>query len=130
MSNDAIIHQAPLLAALEVLKKTSPEQLRHKSLLLTGYLEHLLDTVIGKDYIQIITPRNPAERGAQLSFRIIAGKCMNQEKSPAQMVHDLLHDIGIGVEKRDDVVRAAPVPLYNTFTEVHKFVMALEKVVV
>lgn len=126
MSNDAIYHQAPLIASLNVFEKTTIQQMRHKSLLLTGYLEYLLDTILGNQ-IHIITPRDPKQRGAQISFQIQSNKFANP-KEAAKQIHDILHTQWFGVEQRDDVIRVAPVPLYNTFQEIRTFVFALKGV--
>ena len=91
--------------------------LRQKSLKLTAYLEYLLlkDTTDEKRQFQIITPSDPHARGAQLSLLLKPGLL--------HKVAQRLQDNGIICDKREpDVVRVAPVPLYNTFSEVWKFV--------
>lgn len=91
--------------------------LRQKSLKLTAYLEHLLlrDTTDDDRQFQIITPSDPNARGAQLSVLLKPG-----------LLHKVaarLQDAGIICDKREPgVVRVAPVPLYNTFSEVWEFV--------
>lgn len=96
--------------------------LRTKSMVLTKYLEDLLLqpslTTEGSQSPQpyeIITPSDPAERGAQLSVRLRPGFL--------ESVMRLLAHAGVVVdERKPDVVRIAPAPLYNTFTEVWDFV--------
>lgn len=91
--------------------------LRQKSLKLTAYLEFLLlnDTTDKTRQFTIITPSDPFARGAQLSLLLKPGLL--------HKVAQRLQDNGIICDKREpDVVRAAPVPLYNTFSEVWKFV--------
>lgn len=91
--------------------------LRAKSLKLTAYLEYLLlkDTTDEDRQFTIITPSDHHARGAQLSLLLKPG-----------LLHKLaqrLKDAGIICDKREpDVVRVAPVPLYNTFSEVYTFV--------
>lgn len=91
--------------------------LRQKSIKLTAYLEYLLlkDTSAETRQFEIITPSDPQTRGAQLSLLLKPGLL--------QKVSQRLQDAGIICDKREPgVVRAAPVPLYNTFTEVWMFV--------
>ena len=91
--------------------------LRQKSLKLTAYLEYLLlkDTTDENRQFQIITPSDPNARGAQLSLLLKPGLL--------QGVAQRLQDAGIICDKREPgVVRLAPVPLYNTFSEVWQFV--------
>ncbi len=69
VSNPSIFASAPLVASLALFQEAGIERLREKSLELTGYLEFLLDQL--GTAIQLITPRDPAARGCQLSFRIV-----------------------------------------------------------
>jgi kynureninase len=79
---------------------------------LTGYLESLINA-IGDERILIITPTDPAQRGCQLSIRV-----KNAEKS----LFDLITTRGVFADWREpDVIRVAPVPLYNSFTDVFRF---------
>lgn len=87
---------------------------------LTGFLESLLCDFdpMGKWY-RIITPGNPAERGCQLSILI---------KSNGKAVFNRISKAGVYVDWREpDVIRVAPVPLYNTFEEVFRFVEIFKK---
>ena len=95
--------------------------IRTKSMAMTAYLENLLLKPPSADryYIkhlpyQIITPSNPEERGAQLSVRL--------EPGLLESVLRFLENEGVVVdERRPDVIRVAPAPLFNTFTEVWDF---------
>lgn len=92
-------------------------ELRQKSVQLTGYLEYLLlkDTTDDTRPFRIITPSNPKERGAQLSLLLKPGLL--------QKVASRLQEAAIVCDKREPgVVRVAPAPLYNTFSEVWLFV--------
>lgn len=94
--------------------------LRSKSVKLTAYLEYLLlkDTTDETRPFEIITPSNPQARGAQLSLLLKPGLL--------QKVSQRLQDAGIVCDKREPgVIRVAPTPLYNTFTEVWTFVEQL-----
>jgi kynureninase len=113
VSNPSIFASAPLLASLALFQEAGVERLREKSLELTGYFEYLLDRLTPD--VQLITPRDPSARGCQLSFRISgAGR-------GAQVFHWLTEN-GVACDWREpDVIRAAPVPLYNSFEDVFRF---------
>jgi kynureninase len=73
-----------------------------------------------RDALTILTPAEPAARGAQLSLRL------HRNAAEARRVHALLAQSGFVCDWREpDVIRVAPVPLYNTFEEVWEFVEAL-----
>lgn len=96
-------------------------ELRRKSVQLTAYLEYLLlkDTTDDKRQFQIITPSDPQARGAQLSLLLKPGLL--------HKVSQRLQEAGIICDKREPgVIRVAPVPLYNTFSEVWTFVDQLK----
>jgi len=91
--------------------------LRQKSLRLTAYLEQLLtaEELVGSSPpYTIISPRDPVARGAQLSIRLEAGLLTT--------VLECLEEDGVVIdERKPDVIRVAPTPLYNSFTDVYKF---------
>ena len=112
LSNPSILSAAALRASLEIFDEATIKRLRAKSELLTGYLEFLLDKDISKKF-SIITPRDSANRGAQLSLRVA---------EDGRAVCDALAKDGIICDWREpDILRVAPVPLYNTFSDVHTF---------
>jgi kynureninase len=116
LSNPSILSMAALRASLEIFDEVGMERLRAKSELLTGYLEFLL----GQDHserLSIITPRNPAHRGAQLSLRL---------PRHGRAICDALAAQGVFCDCREpDIMRVAPVPLYNSFSDVFMFVERL-----
>jgi len=117
VSNFPVLSGAAHLASLEVFSKTSMKALRKKSLMLTGYAEFLLNELNedGK-YFKIITP---PDRGCQLSILM---------KNNGKKIFDRLTKAGVIADWREpDVIRIAPVPLYNTFEEVWKFAQAFKK---
>ncbi len=117
-SNPPILAMAPVKASMEMFDEVGLEALREKSKQLTGYLESLLDR-LGSDPFEILTPRDPDARGCQLSLRI----------PNARKVCSGLSERGVVVDFREpDVIRAAPVPLYNTFEDAWVFVDELSKV--
>lgn len=106
-------------ASLELFNQTSMAEIREKSLNLTGYLEHLLlhyrqSESSEKKPFSIITPSNPAERGAQLSIRLRPGLLDS-------VLESLDENAVIIDERKPDVIRVAPAPLYNTYVEVWQF---------
>jgi len=116
VSNPSVVDLASLCGSLSVFNQTSMADIRKKSVNLTAYLEHLLLSGSGvKKAFRIITPSDPEARGTQLSVLLQPGRM--------EILSDLLEDAGIVVDKRKpDVIRVAPVPMYNTYEEVWKFV--------
>ena len=121
LSNPPILSLAAIRASLDVFMEAGGmEPLREKSLRLTGYLEWLLQREIGNS-VEILTPADPRRRGCQLSIRV---------KAPAsgsgRTVLEKLEAAGVTCDWREpDVIRVAPVPLYNQYEEVHRFVETL-----
>jgi kynureninase len=119
VSNPPILALAPLRASLALFEEAGLEALRRKSARLTGYLESLIDRV-GGGWLDLVTPRDPARRGCQLSLRV--------RGASAEQVVAELDRRGFVTDFRDpDVIRVAPVPLYNSFHEVWQFGRALEE---
>lgn len=115
LGNPSVLAITALLASLEVFGLTSMASIRAQSMALTGYLEDLLLENSQEEPYKIITPSSPVERGAQLSLRL----------KPKLLVGVMkyLEDSGVVVdERKPDVVRVAPVPLYNSFCDVWDFV--------
>lgn len=119
LSNAPIFQLAALEGSLKLFEEAGMEALRKKSLQLTSYLEYLLYQ-LPHDQFEIITPSNPSARGCQLSIRI---------KNSSPDLYEKLTNRGIVTDWRDpDVIRAAPVPLYNTYLEVFEFVRNLREI--
>jgi kynureninase len=113
LSNPSIISLAALRASMEIFQDAGMERLREKSVSLTGYLEFLLDKQKSPGF-SIITPGEKERRGAQLSIRIRQG---------GRALCDRLAQEGIvGDWREPDILRVAPVPLYNTYHDVFRFV--------
>lgn len=112
ISNPPIFQMAALRASLAIFHEAGMPALRTKSEKLTGYLESLLDA-LGDDRIEVITPRDPAQRGCQLSIRVRGGD---------RSLHERISARGVVTDWREpDVIRVAPVPLYNSFEDVYRF---------
>lgn len=120
LSNVPVFQGAAHLASLEIFQKAGMKSLRAKSVALTGYMEFLLREIdpLG-ELFTILTPSNPKERGCQLSIYM---------KKDGKKVFDKITKAGIIADWREpDVIRVAPVPLYNTFEEVFTFASVLRK---
>jgi len=119
LSNPPILSLAAIRASLDVFMEAGGmEPLREKSLRLTAYLEWLLAREIG-DSVEILTPEDPVRRGCQLSLRV-------KSYGSGRTVLEKLEASGVTCDWRDpDVIRVAPVPLYNRYEEVHRFVEIL-----
>jgi kynureninase len=116
VSNPPIFSLVPLRSALDLFDRAGIAALRTKSERLTGYLEYLLER-IPRNRFEIITPRDPARRGCQLS--IVA-------KDRPREVFTALERAGVVCDFREpDVIRVAPMPFYNTFHEIWRFARLL-----
>jgi kynureninase len=124
LSNPSALDLAAVVASLQIFNETSISDLRSRSLRLTRFLELLLDDINDKDHdFTIITPRNPAARGAQISIRLKAGFL--------DPVLEHLDEHGVVIdERKPDVIRVAPAPLYNTFADVFDFCEILRSALV
>ena len=94
------------------------KEIRKKSMQITDFLENLLlqpPTSGGKNPYWIITPSNPAQRGAQLSVQLEPGLLDG-------VLHELEEAGAVVDERKPDVIRVAPVPLYNSYKDVWDFV--------
>jgi len=118
MSNETVLSMAALKASLEIFEEVGMKAIVRKSRLLTRYLEFLIEE-LKSDRIQIITPKQTDARGAQLSIRVI-----QSDKSLFRAISDK----GVIADWREpDVIRIAPTPLYNNFSDVFNFVQILKE---
>ena len=119
LSNPPILALVPLRISLDLFHEAGMGRLRAKSERLTGYLEWLVDTQL-QGVLDVVTPREPERRGAQLSIRVCAGR----EQGRALFEH--LIDIGIiGDWREPDVIRISPAPMYNRYRDCLDFVQAV-----
>jgi kynureninase len=112
LSNPPIMALAPLRASMDFFAEAGMDRLRAKSRILTGYMEFLLRAKDSMDY-SIITPRDPEQRGAQLSIRLSKGR---------RVCDRLIADGVIADWREPDIYRVAAVPLYNSYKDVYRFV--------
>lgn len=118
LSNPPVLCIAALRGSTDMFKQATMPALREKSVKLTAYLETLIDREL-PDRVSIITPRNPAERGAALSLVF---------KDDVEKVHNAISKKGVICDlRKPDVMRIAPVPMYNSYRDVYDFVMLLKK---
>lgn len=120
LSNPSVLDITSLCASLEVFGEAGGVRtLREKSLRLTGFLEELLGGMGAEDreMFRVVTPRDPGQRGAQLSIMLAEGllEGVMRELEARAVIVD---------ERKPDVIRVAPAPLYNTFGDCVKFVEA------
>lgn len=121
ISNPPIFQMAALRASLEIFDEAGMSNLRKKSESLTGYLEYLLGQ-IEDERISVITPGDPVQRGCQLSIRV-----KNSDKS----LFEAITVRGVEADWREpDVIRVAPVPLYNSFEDIYRFAEILKECLV
>ena len=124
LSTPALFLFAAHRASLEIFEEAGWENILAKQKQLTKYLWFLLDEInnsSGKKIIEFITPRNENERGCQVSMLMLAN---------GKEIYNALMKEGIFTDWREpNVIRLAPVPLYNTFEEVWKFADTLKKLI-
>ena len=116
LSNPPILQLAALRASMDIFDRAGMDWIRTQSVALTGKLEQLLAS-LPPEFCEILTPRDPNQRGAQLSLRI---------KDGAAAVVKRLGEAGVVCDFRaPDVIRVAPVALYNTVADLERFVAIL-----
>lgn len=121
LSNPSILGLAPLRASLELFARAGGmDALRERSLRLTGYLDALIRERLART-LQIVTPREPERRGAQLSLRVAGGRARGRA------LFEYLEGNGIvGDWREPDVIRISPAPLYNNHADILRFVRGVE----
>ena len=118
ISCPAVLSQAPLVASLEIFEEAGIDKLRAKSIELTGYLDSLLQQGFA-GRVESITPADA--RGCQLSLVV------RDSSVDARSVFKKLDALNVTGDWREpNVIRMAPVPLYNSFEDVFEFTERLE----
>ena len=111
VSNHPLLGMVPLQASFAQFAAAGLPALRERSIALTGWLETLLETRLG-DRIEILTPRDPEARGAQLSVRL------RGTEGGGRALFDRMLARGLTCDWREpDVIRLAPAPLYNSYED-------------
>ncbi len=119
VSTPPVLAFAPLRASLELFDAVGIEALRARSLRLTGYLEALLDIVVAERRAEVLTPRDPARRGCQISLSVPDARTLSQR---LRAEHGVICDV-----REPDVIRLAPVPLYTSYRDCWRAAMGLRE---
>ena len=124
LSNAPVLSMAAHKASLDIFKEAGMENLVSKGKLLSSYLLFILDEINRKakeNIIEIITPRNEAERGCQVSMLML---------KDGRNIFEALKQAGVIADWREpNVIRVAPVPLYNSFEDIYKFGEIISKMI-
>jgi kynureninase len=120
LSNPSIVSLAALRASMDIFHEAGMERLRAKSLSLTSYLEFLLGQKASANF-SILTPRETGRRGAQLSIRL--------PRNGKALCERLAEEGVVGDWREPDTFRVAPVPLYNSYHDVFRFVRRFAAVI-
>ena len=106
--------------SLEIFDRATMPALRRKSEQMTGYLQGLIDAIPGAErMVEVTTPRETGARGCQLSIAV---------KERPKELHRALGADGVACDFREpNVIRVAPVPLYNTFHDCWRFAEILKR---
>ena len=113
ISNAPVMGMAPLLASMGIFEEVGMVAIREKGDKLTGFLEFLITENLPK--VSIITPK---DRGCQLSLVFPGGRSVFDSLSKNSVICDW---------REPDVIRIAPHPLFNTFSEIFQFIEILKK---
>ena len=117
LSNPPILSMAAIKASLDLFNEVGMDALRQKSVQLTAYLEYLINNLDNPN-VEIISPKDPAQRGCQLSIRV---------KNADKILHKRLTDKRVITDWREPgVIRCAPVPFYNSFEDIFSMVSILK----
>ena len=121
ISNAPILSMAALRASLDVIDEAGGVgAMRQKSEQQIAYMDYLLEEMIG-DRVENVTPRDLSERGCQYALRVVmagvSGRTVYEQLEAADVACDWRYP---------DVIRVAPVPLYNSFADIHRFVNILD----
>lgn len=121
LSNPPILALAPLRVSLEIFHRAGMQNLRDKSLRLTAYLVWLIERELD-GVLSVLTPSEPAQRGAQLSLRVHGPRDSGRALFDYLSVQHI-----IGDWREPDVIRIAPTPLYNRYVDCLRFVDAAKQ---
>jgi kynureninase len=120
LSNAPVFSMVPLKASLALFNEVGMPALRKKSLALTDYLLFLIDRMPA-DSFEVITPREPARRGSQVSLKA---------RENGRELFEALQKGGVICDYREpNVIRVAPAPLYNSYADVWRFCDILRRTV-
>jgi len=121
VSNAPVLSMAACLASLDIFDTTTMSDLSQKSKQLTTFLEETLEFIndtFGKKIFNIITPEN---RGSQLSI-------VCNVDQPKNLFQSLINNGVIADWREPNVIRLAPVPLYNSFEDIYNLALVLQNI--
>jgi kynureninase len=125
LSNAPILSMAAHRASLDIFMEAGMKNLIAKGKMLSSYLLFILDEInrsVDENVIEIITPRPETERGCQVSMLMLKN---------GKNIFEALKKEGVIADWREpNVIRVAPVPLYNSFEDVYKFGEIISKMIV
>ena len=122
LSNVPILGMSAMKASIDIFDEVGMKALREKSEKLTGYLEYTVDSLASEfpdALISVITPREPEQRGSQISINI-AGR-------ERKLFDDMIAEGVIADFREPCIIRIAPMPLYNSFQDVFTFGSVMRK---
>lgn len=112
MSNAPVFNMVAHNASLDLFEKATLPTLREKSVNMTAYMDYLLRQITNLKF-EIITPSDPQKRGCQLSLLF---------SERGKEVFAILEENGVIADWREpNVIRIAPVPMYNTYEDCYRF---------
>tara|TARA_R110002020_G_scaffold21373_36_gene72442 strand:+ start:4728 stop:6011 length:1284 start_codon:yes stop_codon:yes gene_type:complete len=120
LSNPPILALAPLRVSLDLFSQAGLPALRAKSEKLTAYLEAQVLARL-PNVLEIVTPAQPERRGCQLSLRVRGGRDQGRALFGFLVAQGI-----VGDWREPDVIRISPVPLYNRFSDISRFIAAVE----
>jgi kynureninase len=124
LSNAPVLSMAAHKASLDIFNEASFDKLQQKSKLLAAYLHFILNDINqqqAEKVIEIITPSNEAEHGCQVSMLML--------KNGKHIFDELMKQGVIADWREPNVIRVAPVPLYNSFEDIYRFGEIISKVI-
>jgi kynureninase len=124
LSNAPVLSMAAHKASLDIFEEAGFDKLIQKSKLLAAYLQFILNNINqqqSEKVIEIITPSNEAEYGCQVSMLML--------KNGKQIFDELMKQGVIADWREPNVIRVAPVPLYNSFEDIYRFGEIISKVI-
>lgn len=123
ISTQGLLSAAPVESALDIILEAGIDNIREKSKKITSYLAYLVDAYLLKEpyNFKIGTPLDPEKRSGHISIE--------HEKEAVRICKSLLNNKIIPDFRPPNIIRIAPIPLYNMFHEVWKVVQTLKKII-
>ena len=124
LSNAPVLSMAAHKASLDVFEEAGMYKLHAKRKLLSDYLLFIIDycnSQVDEKIIQVITPRHENERGCQVSLLLL--------KRGQEIFNELTKQGVLADWREPNVIRVAPVPLYNSFEDVYRFGQIIRNII-